>query len=914
MSTSKLHIFQKNTDASASLRGYQYQILKTLESWLSNLQENIDEEIYCDFEEDIFHRNQLEEKVTFRQLKLYSSNFSFKSEEIEKCISHFFMLHVKTDYKSFDKEFVFEANSNVAGKYKDNEAELLRNWVTNQDDLSDELLESCSNKSKEIVSAYINEQAKKLEDSIDEGLISEALSIFEALTKDDWVLFTKCIRWKFAGPTPEEEFEATIDNIKTLILKLPFPINEDGVDAIFGILYKEVSIKSSQKEPQDRKLTLRELEYHLLNSGSEGDQWYSGVYEKWTDVDSVENFLVGEFFEIIDASRYCRRRKYLSNHDSDWLKLLDSFIKMDLRKEFKRYAIYEFLWLKFRPDDIHKLPTGDLFGCENLIREYFENFSAFNNAKEIQDAQNLLNITFTAFLSEKVKIEKSEIRGWFKELYRTLHHKLKETKNPNEKCELLESLGTLAIFSNQRNRKNKSSKSILKYFEEILSVIDDAAFYHATTLSERINKYIELFIKIDYESNSELINSLESFSEKLDVVVRKRDGDYNSAKVQVERGVQYLRTNDKTLLLKSLDYFHKAKDLWFQQETIEGYVLAMINISQLYSAIGMNIAAKYYALGGAWVSFNNGDEKLFKRISHSLGMLFHADFQQGMWMSAIIDFHLYMKARHEFDPDPILFEKGEITLKIMADFALLLHCTPKLSPQFQVLIDFEINSLGYLGEEFINPLLGELETDYSTLDSTEKLIADRLDDLPLNEVEANCSIKFKAFGSNWEIVYPNKYEVVPIAEEFCARLQVMLAEIALSQQDFHFVKGDLRMEVVLSSQHKMPEQIASTSTYNWTVFTVYYDDPDPKKLNLHSAHNSASVMSILNEISLLPQEEFMELFKSLFEKSNLAQKALSVNAYQKMYRKLISEDEFQTQQRALFQPVNINMEYPLGAK
>lgn len=48
---SKLYIFTKDTDATASLRGYQYQILMTLKIWLQNFQDGIQEEIFCDFEE-----------------------------------------------------------------------------------------------------------------------------------------------------------------------------------------------------------------------------------------------------------------------------------------------------------------------------------------------------------------------------------------------------------------------------------------------------------------------------------------------------------------------------------------------------------------------------------------------------------------------------------------------------------------------------------------------------------------------------------------------------------------------------------------------------------------------------------------------------------------------------------------------
>ena len=60
------------------------------------------------------------------------------------------MLHVKSDYSNLDKEFVFEANTTIAKKYLDNEAELLREWYINQNSIPNELLNRCSNKVKEI--------------------------------------------------------------------------------------------------------------------------------------------------------------------------------------------------------------------------------------------------------------------------------------------------------------------------------------------------------------------------------------------------------------------------------------------------------------------------------------------------------------------------------------------------------------------------------------------------------------------------------------------------------------------------------------------------------------------------------------------------------------------------------------------
>ena len=50
---------------------------------------------------------------------------------------------------------------------------------------------------------------------------------------------------------------------------------------------------------------------------------------------------------------------------------------------------------------------------------------------------------------------------------------------------------------------------------------------------------------------------------------------------------------------------------------------------------------------------------------------------------------------------------------------------------------------------------------------------------------------------------------------------------------------------------------------------------------------------------------------SLFEKNSLASKTLSSNAYQKMYRQIISEKEFDSLQRQHFQPVALNWPFPI---
>ncbi len=906
MSISNLHIFSKDTDANASLRGYHYQVLKAVETWVDNFLNGIVEEIYCDFEEDIFQKNPLLKTAKFRQIKLYSSNFSFASEEIKKCIAHFFMLHVKTDYALLEKEFVFEANTSVAQKKGENDAELLKKWNANQGSLDAELLKQCAAKVQSIVSSYIQEQAKVLVEKAtaeEKETIDEALAVFNSLRETDWFEFTKKIKWKFNNISADEEFLAIRNKIEAQIIQLPFEIDEENLASIFGMLNTTAWYKASSGNPEERKLILSELKGILLQSANNSDKWYWQIAERWNGVYAIPQFVIGEFYEVIDATRHCRQHPYLTMHDQQWLSILKIYIgNVAMTDDFKRIAIYEYLWLRFRPIDFYTIPKGDLFGEEKYFEFYFHDFNAFRNATELEDAQSLMNIAVAACQIGNTDLKKERVKEWFHQMDETIKAKLEKESNPNEICHLLENLGTHHLFLNARKKENKDVSEIITPLEKIFAHIDKADLYNATALSTRLTKYISLLIEVDPDANASLIEIIENFTEKLNPIVEKRHGSYKAAKVEVEKGVQYLHSNNPIHLLKALNCFHKAKNLWYQQESIEGFVLALINISQLYSAIGLNLAAKYYALSAAWASIHNGSRHLLKRIADAFGLIFYADFKQGAWMNAIISFADYMNARDEFKGTPLDPAIDEMPFKSMADLAIILHATPLISPQLKVLIDAHIGMLGELGEDFIKPLFPGLEKGFPTDTSLKNILEGKLTDKPLNDVGKKRIVRFHALGSSWEVLFNNDYETTPIAEEFCGIMQVMLAEIALSKYDFHLVKGSIKIEVEINPAYIAPEQLPTHSEFRWKVFLEFFDGV-PQEINMHTARSSVALMYILEEISLLPQEEFRGKFDTLFKENDLAGKTLILSSYQIMYRTVFMQPRFDSLQRQHFEPV-----------
>ena len=910
MSITNLHIFSKNTDAFASQRGYNYQTLKTLEAWVNNLSKNIEEDIYCEYEEDIFQKNILKGSVKFRQIKLYSSNFSFKSEEITKCISHFFMLHIKSEYTSFDKEFIFETNSEVARKHLNNEADLLSEWFENQENLSAEQIKKYSEKVKEIVSEYIQQQEKKITDDNNEELVKEAIKIFKGLEDSFWIEFAKLIKWKFLGVNSDDEFSNTKSRIEELLCQLPYDIGNNNIQQVFGVLLEKVFTKASQEKSENRRLTTNELILLILNIGNEEDKWYSQKFEYYNNIEKIEEFRIGEFFEVLDLVNYCRRKKYLINHKEKWNSLLEFYTKNEeIDPIYRRKSIYELIFLnneshELNYDDLKniELPKGNLIGFENEIKFYFQDFDNFKEVEELEEAQTILNLLFPSVLRKKVEISKSEFKKWNLLLAETIDKRLLNPKNVSEKCHLLEEKGNYLLMMNLIKNNNKFV--FIEYFEQILTIVDDAPLYKVSQFGDRINKYIKMFINLDSTDENKMIMTLETFSEKLYPFLEKREGKIKLARQQVERGVSYLRTNNSSGLLKALEYFHKAKDNYQQEDTIEGFTLALLNISQLYNSIGMHFAGKYYALSAFRMSVN---KELIKSTEKSLAQMFYADFKQGSWFNAINVFNMYMNLRDQSNIEISNYEEeGRITQRL----SLMLYCMKRTSFQYNYFIDDYVNYLDYFGTDIVKPIFKIFDDELNSEDKFLKLLEGDLDDFPLNDVGKHRTISFYALGSLWKIMFENNYQITSVAEEYIATIQIILTEISLSGYDFHLLKSTIEIELLLSDTKKPPIQISENSVIKWQVNICFFDNSDTFKINEHTVFNTVSFHLILNTISLLKQEEFKDLFFKLIKERSLDSKQISVNLYQRIHRDIYTKKDFAFTKRDIFQKEDIVLNLP----
>ncbi|OXE99719.1 pentapeptide repeat protein [Flavobacterium araucananum] len=266
MSKIDFHIFKSNTDAIATNRGFYYQYLSTVKIWLENFINNVDNEIFCEREEDIFELNSKEEIYKFSQIKCYSDGFSLKSPEIASSLLNFYKLYQK--YKSqYKGTFCFHTNSTIkvrAGKS-------LSNWYNKQmqgDFSPTEFIEETRNIFLDLLKEKLNkylEKAFENKDIIDAN--KKYNNYVELVKSDDFIQFLGLIRWEFSSiAKTEEAISDLVKEIKGIILsgKLDYDsgINENF---ILGYLLNTV-IEKSTETIEDNRLLNNNLLKIILNS------------------------------------------------------------------------------------------------------------------------------------------------------------------------------------------------------------------------------------------------------------------------------------------------------------------------------------------------------------------------------------------------------------------------------------------------------------------------------------------------------------------------------------------------------------------------------------------------------------------------------------------------------------------------
>jgi uncharacterized protein YjbI with pentapeptide repeats/tRNA A37 threonylcarbamoyladenosine biosynthesis protein TsaE len=331
MTDMDLHIFQKNTDANASIRGYLFQFAVTVECWLKNYIEGKGNKIFCEFEDDVRDHNLDSNTIKFSRVKCYSDSMSLKDEEVKKSIYNFFNLYLK--YKGTnDVTFTFISTSNPAPIDS-----LLLGWIDNQSNLIGDMLFSCRCYITDILKGLFSEDFdnriskinKRKETTSSNNILEEKKELEHTFLRISSLIetngymdsFVKSIQWVFLSNKPNESLKYVIESGKNLL-------KAAGKDALGDILYdrllSEVIQRSSESVYNDRSLDDKLLNYIFEESAIDMMKYINP---------KINEFMleIPKEIESLKSNLYDIENKVRIHIDSDNIEIVTN--------EIKRYTI-----------------------------------------------------------------------------------------------------------------------------------------------------------------------------------------------------------------------------------------------------------------------------------------------------------------------------------------------------------------------------------------------------------------------------------------------------------------------------------------------------------------------------------------------------------------------------------------------
>lgn len=879
-------ILHNKTEAISTIRGFHFQYLKTLKSWL-DCYANIEEEIYCEVEDDLIQKNSITNFVRFTQIKSYSSEFRLSSDSLKKTIVNFFNIFNRYDSAKNEIEFLFYSNSSPVKET------LLEKWFISQNNISESLFTEICSEVYKILQEKINNETL-----INGGFTSNSKG---------FISFVKKIKWVFEGKNTDESINELTILIKNLIRNIPdSPIIEGYEDLIFSKLYFEVVQTSHNKESQSRKLTHQNLIDIIAN---EDDSWYVEAKKEWIENNPIY-FSFGEFSSIKQGAIHAHYTKYLKNDVPFWIEKLDYFITNCIKNTIsKRQAIYEVIVISLRN-------LKNLDGRGEYILSYFEDFTNYIDETQLQEATILLSLlrTAKAFENFEIPIENEKINEWIKLLDTVLIEEIKMAKKPNRLSNLSETKGHFTFFFSNNGRTNE--------LNDLQERIDNSNFWYEKAISNLSNAPLFPIRKFIFEQNKKLekiVQIKELNLTKLEEIISQAEDIYNQNRYKdlsskKQRAFSYVENGEN---LKALKILHRIKDELFNYEKLEECLQIRLLISGIYLELGLAYASKYYGLATCDTIMENGgyDGSLQKLFPKAIYQTAKADYNQGQWISFLFFVRAFFLSKQiSIANQSIKVDNYEVRLYDKLFKISLLNKRFKFISQDKLRKMFPLDDFSK----------DEIDLCEKTLDEklkgfTNKILWQQLEeqmiDTPFCDYSKTRTISWRAYGINWIATYENEYHLVSSAEQFLAFFQIVLAEI--NEVDLCFPSTEVKLilakntidnKITIKDKSSNEKRIWEIQLPIINFLNKIQHEEYFKELERSLLHIS---MTILIELSPLKDDILLDKLKGeLIEKTHLSNKVAISKPYEILNKIFVIEKYF----NELYSSPKRNLPYPFASK
>lgn len=616
-------------------------------------------------------------------------------------------------------------------------------------------------------------------------------------------------------------------------------------------------------------------EIYPRSSVDDGGGWYPRQLEEWKRR-SFPPTTYADFSTLKAAGRHALSSEELTQDVPFWLRLLESFIVSESNEVLKRRSIYEVAYLSLKS-------MKTLVGQEDRLREYFAGVFQLANPAELEDAAAMMNYCAVVACQGGSTLTVEEVSCWRRSLIETVEKELKREATTNTRCFLLDLRGYLSMSIDPLNLVRPRLEDAIRWWGKLLNDVDAAPLYPLERLADRLTEFLKIFDEP---------TGYAAFAQRLDTLLAKRTGEFVAAEKCFDRAeALYQKRN----LRGAINQLHKSKAKWFAAETLQHSLKSILFISHCYSELGLQLAAKYYALAAGYMALKANDPNILALSSAALATAAEYDYLLGAWCGFTELADIYLRAQVAFRDDPKNIERHKELQRTVLHTVILRSVTQKTAPELLPFVDQKIEYWGI--EDWVNDLRPQIEPNWEnrTIPETWEVISEQLNGVPFSDVGNTREVSWAELGVIWTVKWRNDYSTTIAAEQFIAVLQILLADIA--DVDLCLLKTtvDINLSLSISDQVVM-KPLPSNEGRKWEINlpSSMADNDVQEQPAQQIAFEAAS--SILYEISLIPEEQYFRALNNRF-RSGLQSKIMVVQSYAAVYRAFIPEDFFEQSDR-----------------
>ena len=409
--------------------------------------------------------------------------------------------------------------------------------------------------------------------------------------------------------------------------------------------------------------------------------------------------------------------------------------------------------------------------------------------------------------------------------------------------------------------------------------------------ARNINELLELILEQNKES--EIPKTYFELTEKLDALLAKRVGGFKAAE-NCQKRASILHEQGR--IRDAIDLLHRSKLDWYAAETLSEALSTMLFLSRGYMQLGLLFAAKYYALAVGFIAMNNSRAFVKQYASRALMRAATWDYILGAFCGFLnlTEIELAIHQAHARNAGDL--ENNTELHSVVFHLLMLRAVSERINPKFENVVSEKIQN--WLPKEWVDGILPQTRMSLEGMDDEQlgEHLASELLGLPYDDSDPQRKVAWSALGIRWSAIWNNDYATTKEAEQFLAILQIYLVEIA--DNELCLLKTGVHISLELHALETLElHSIPSNSGRVWRVLLPQSGTHSPTDLGRAHIDVFSAVSEILLEISLLPETQYFEIMKSLFDKG-LANRIFVAHPYEAVYHEFVREEDFNQFDRA----------------